>query len=68
MDHWHFAGLLAFLQYAVLLPWPCSGATIPEAAEQSDEPDEALELKMSENGLAVINVRFAGYRCCSPTT
>jgi hypothetical protein len=35
------------------------------AVEQSDEPVEALELKMLYDGPTVINVRFAGYRCCS---
>jgi hypothetical protein len=35
------------------------------AAEQSDEPVEALRLKMSYDALGVINVRFAGYRSCS---
>jgi hypothetical protein len=34
------------------------------AAEQSDEPVEALRLKMSYDALGVINVRFAGYRSC----
>jgi hypothetical protein len=34
-------------------------------AEQSDEPDEALELKMLHTGPGLINVRFAGYAYCS---
>jgi hypothetical protein len=34
------------------------------AAEQSDEPDEALELKMGYDGPGLINVRLAGYRKC----
>jgi hypothetical protein len=36
-----------------------------EAVQQSDEPDEALKLKMVYDGRGVINVRFAGYRSCS---
>jgi hypothetical protein len=34
------------------------------AAQQDDEPVEALELKMLHNVLVFINVRFAGYRRC----
>jgi hypothetical protein len=34
------------------------------AAEQSDEPVEALRLKMPYHDPGVINVRFAGYRSC----
>jgi len=33
------------------------------AAQQRDEPVEALELKMLNDGLGFINVRFAAY-CC----
>jgi hypothetical protein len=35
------------------------------AVQQDDEPVEALELKMLHDVLGFINVRFAGYRCCS---
>jgi hypothetical protein len=35
------------------------------AIEQRDAPDEALGLKMAQNGLGVVNVRFAGDRDCS---
>jgi hypothetical protein len=34
------------------------------AAQQGDEPVEALELKISYHDLGVVNVRFAGYRSC----
>ena len=34
------------------------------AAEQGDEPAEALELKMPYDVSGFTNVRFAGYRCC----
>jgi predicted transcriptional regulator len=43
------------------LPW----LQTETAAEQSDEPVEALELKMVYDGPGFINVRFAGYRWCS---
>ena len=33
--------------------------------EQGDAPDEALGLKVPEDDLSVINVRFAGDRHCS---
>jgi hypothetical protein len=35
------------------------------AAQQGDEPVEALELKAPQGGGCVIDVRFAGYRQCS---
>jgi hypothetical protein len=35
------------------------------AAQQGDEPVEALELKIPLDGTCVIDVRFAGYRQCS---
>jgi hypothetical protein len=34
------------------------------AAQQGDEPVEALELKTPQGGPCVIDVRFAGYRQC----
>jgi hypothetical protein len=34
------------------------------AAQQGDEPVEALELKIPLDGTCVIDVRFAGYRQC----
>jgi hypothetical protein len=34
------------------------------AAQQGDEPVEALELKAPQGGGCVIDVRFAGYRQC----
>jgi hypothetical protein len=34
------------------------------AAEQGNEADEALELKMLHIGLGVVNVRFAAYCRC----
>jgi hypothetical protein len=37
-----------------------AGSEATEAVEQSDAPDEALGLKVSEGGLSIINVRFAG--------
>jgi hypothetical protein len=37
---------------------------VGRAVEQSDEPVEALELKVVYDGFGFINVRFAGYRCC----
>jgi hypothetical protein len=42
------------------------GAGSRGAAERSDEPVEALELKMPYDDPNFINVRFAGYRFCSP--
>jgi hypothetical protein len=35
------------------------------AAERGDEPVKALGVKMLNDAPSVINVRFAGYRCCS---
>jgi hypothetical protein len=34
------------------------------AVEQGNEADEALESKMLDNGLGVVNVRFAAYCRC----
>jgi len=34
------------------------------AAERGDEPVKALGVKMLNDAPSVINVRFAGYRCC----
>ena len=35
------------------------------AVEQGHEPVKALELKMAKDAPIVINVRLAGYACCS---
>ena len=35
------------------------------AAQRGHEPVEALELKMFQDPPSFINVRFAGYACCS---
>jgi hypothetical protein len=35
------------------------------AVQQRDAPDEALGMNVSDDGLGIINVRFAGYRRCS---
>jgi hypothetical protein len=39
---------------------------LQQAAEQRDAPDEALGLRMAQNGPGVVNVRFAGDRDCYP--
>ena len=43
-------------------------APMEGAAQQDDEPVEALELKMPHDAPGVINVRFAGYRRCYADT
>ncbi len=56
--------------------WPCAypGAVVSrvggdasdeEAVERGHEPVEALGLKLLRNAPRFINVRFAGYACCS---
>jgi hypothetical protein len=37
-----------------------------QAAQQDDEPVKAQELTLPKGAPSVINVRFAGYRRCSP--